>query len=719
MAGHRDSCHADPPEGLAMMMRFNRKRLVLGVAVLAACMCSMSHAAEKKRIAIQTIEVTESVMERADAEGAVAANALLQIVEGADAMLIDAVSALGQFEVVGASDLQRILDAQDVQESGLYDLDDPQTARSMELSGFPYIAVLTVTNYSWVVREGRFAGPAGDVNHIIESVHLQAALKIYDVERGTLFDTAVVEVDDAYETEILVGTDQRGSRAMPMIGAVSRQLATDAAVAVMDSLAPAKVIGFDQGNLFFNRSVGGGVNVGDFLEMRAPGAAMLDPETGEVLGTVERGIGWAVVTRVGDRFSEAEAIELTQAPTIGHTRLRRAKNLPAGIDPATRAGGPFSAPAAAPLANGQQGGPAESQTTGMLNTTPMTLAVFVANTSSDVPDEKVATLEAQLQASLSKRGIRVVSRSQLLNAVSGLAQEGSNAGTGMASQTDAQRVLSDQASVVSLARQLGADAILTATVTSLIVDERRLTRPTEQVVLTYTLNVSWALLSGATGASIDGSSVRSQEKFRESANISHGLFDGLDRLLQEDADIVASGVALAINTHVLQTAEDSISTRAVTVNVSLANMTVPEIRQSGDSWIVGSGRYAIEPFGCTVTVDGFLVGSTPGPIRMATGPARLRVEHPLCQTFDGYVSLAGGANSIDIPMVFSEEGAAEWRRQTAFFESLKDGAVLRKTDLEMARAMATFMKNSRITIDTSNVQNLGVGQPSLWLQELE
>jgi hypothetical protein len=312
-----------------------------------------------------------------------------------------------------------------------------------------------------------------------------------------------------------------------------------------------------------------------------------------------------------------------------------------------------------------------------------------------------------------------VSRSQLLNAVSGLSTGGANAGTGVAAETAAQRVLSDQASVVSLARQLGADAILSATITSLIVDERHLSYPTEQLVLTYTLNVSWALLSGATGASLDGSIVKSQERFRESANITHGQFAGLDRLLEQDAQAVATAVASSISAHPVLLGGDAVATRPVTVKVTLANMTVPEIRQDGDSWVVGSGRYQVEPFACTVTVNGFLAGSTPGPIHMVNGPSRLRVEHPLCTPYDGYVSLAAGVDSIDIPMTFSEAGAAQWRRRTAFFESLKDGDVLRKTELEMARGMATFMKNSRITIDTSNVQTLGLGQPSLWLQDVE
>jgi hypothetical protein len=33
--------------------------------------------------------------------------------------------------------------------------------------------------------------------------------------------------------------------------------------------------------------------------------------------------------------------------------------------------------------------------------------------------------------------------------------------------------------------------------------------------------------------------------------------------------------------------------------------------------------------------------------------------------------------------------------------------------------LAEFMKNSSITIDTSNVQNIGIGQPSLWVEAID
>ena len=74
---------------------------------------------------------------------------------------------------------------------------------------------------------------------------------------------------------------------------------------------------------------------------------------------------------------------------------------------------------------------------------------------------------------------------------------------------------------------------------------------------------------------------------------------------------------------------------------------------------------------------------------------------------------------IRIPVQLSPEGRRRWMEQTAFFEGLKNNAALRKNEEEKAAALADFLKQSRMTIDTSNLQNLNVGGRSLWGQILE
>ena len=49
---------------------------------------------------------------------------------------------------------------------------------------------------------------------------------------------------------------------------------------------------------------------------------------------------------------------------------------------------------------------------------------------------------------------------------------------------------------------------------------------------------------------------------------------------------------------------------------------------------------------------------------------------------------------------------------------LKDGEVLRESQLTAIRAFAEFLRNSNVRIDTSQVRNLNVGGRSIWAQLL-
>jgi hypothetical protein len=70
-------------------------------------------------------------------------------------------------------------------------------------------------------------------------------------------------------------------------------------------------------------------------------------------------------------------------------------------------------------------------------------------------------------------------------------------------------------------------------------------------------------------------------------------------------------------------------------------------------------------------------------------------------------------------MQLSPEGRANWQRDAAFFNDLKNQAVLRDAELIKVRAVAEFLKQSNIRLDTGNVRNLNLGGESLWWQLLQ
>lgn len=151
--------------------------------------------------------------------------------------------------------------------------------------------------------------------------------------------------------------------------------------------------------------------------------------------------------------------------------------------------------------------------------------------------------------------------------------------------------------------------------------------------------------------------------------------------------------------------------------IEMQDLNVPEIREVEGEWTVTANRYNLTPLGCNVLVDGLLAGTAPGVIQMPPGPHRIRIERPGLEPANQFIVARDGLQ-VRIPVQLSPEGRRRWMEQTAFFEALKDDAALRTSDEEQAAALAEFLRNSRLTIDTSQLQNLSVGGRSFWGQLL-
>jgi hypothetical protein len=676
------------------------------------------------RIAVQDIQASKAVMERARGDGSGVANVLEQVIQGTDSALVDRLHRSGRFQVVAGSELQRVIAAQDKQESGLYEADDPQRARSMHLAGFSLMATATIDNFQLISREATIADAFGESLYMVDTIQVRGMATIIDIGSGITKHTAPFSVDVMEETRLIHGSRQDGSYSNRLIARASTDIASQIVGIVLDTGAPPKVVGFEGGTVFFNRGKGTGVSQGDLYELRDIGAIMIDPDTGAQLGSTGHTIGWVVVTQPMAKYAEAAVISLERSPSIGHTQLRPIATLPAHVNIDNREVGPFAPPALAqasthsPSINaGAFGGLDAASATHM----PGTVAIFVNTVTADVPEAATPQLEAMLQGLLSGAGVHVISRSDVLNAVSTMSPAGSNAGTNERDETRVQRLLSDHASALALARTLGADAIVKATIFSLT-NQTIETRSVGQTISTYTLNVSWSLLDGTTGKSVDGGLVQADESFRSNDNRQRIESNELNRLLLATAEPIVDGVRRGAGRlqHLLQAdGKQAATSQDITIDIVLQDMLVPEIREHDGAWTVHSGRYPMTADACTVLVDGIVVGSTPGPIRLAHGTRRIRIEHPLCEPIDRYVEVNDITGSLRFPIILSANGRARWMETSRFFESLKDGAVLRDDQREMVRAFADFMRRSSITIDTSELRSLGVGQPSIWFGGVE
>ena len=700
--------------------------LLAFLAPLAAsgALCAQTPA-EKPRLAIRAIAATPAVQAQAKSEGT--DNALMQVEQGADPQLLDAIQATRRFDLVARSDMPSVMKEQDLTQSGNVNVMDPQAARAFQLAGARYVATVTIGNFQDISERTELLNQFGTSKAERRTIDLQATVKIFDTTTGTLFRSTTVTISEAATNEIMPGVEQKGSKTNVVLGQAAARLAREAAANIADSISPARVVGYTMGKITFNRSADQGVAAGQIYEVFSMGESMVDPDTGEQLGAEEVSVGWARVLDAGSRVSTAQAIE-DRGIDRGSVLRLRPDGLPAGVNPDGKATGSAAGGAAAPrgpanappVAPGAPGSPATGSAPGgsaSAPARPLRLAIFVKQRPGCIPEEKVPVFEDLVTAAVSGPSTEIIRREDVVNAVNRFARAGANAGTAGPDAETVDRLLSDRTSASQLAAQMGADLVLTASISQLQTAKRRLDDPstgTATDVEQWTLIATYGVLDGATGASKAAGTVQADFANRSTRELKVEV-DAIDQVLRDAAVRMGPPVRAAIESgRVVATA--AAAEVQVRFSAALADLSVPDVRvDASGQYVVGANNYQLSPMDVQVIVDGIAIGNCPGSYPLRPGLHRARFQRPGLEPVEMMINAREGL-AVSVPMQLSPEGRANWQRDAAFFNDLKNGAVLRDAELIKVRAIADFLKQSSVKIDTSNVQNLNVGGESIWWQ---
>jgi hypothetical protein len=569
------------------------------------------------------------------------------------------------------------------------------------------------------------------------TINLQAVLKIFDSTTGSLFRSTQVTLTESAINEILPGVEQKGVKTNVVLGAVAKKLASDVANAIADALAPARVIGYTLGQITFNRSAESGVTIGQIYEVFVPGSAMIDPDTNEQLGAEEVHVGWARVTDASARFSTAQAIEDRGIDRGALLRLRT-QGLPAEVDPNAKATGsaattpgatpstapgatPTTAPGATPAAAPATSAPTAPAAIPPAASAPIRMAIFVKQRPVSVAPEKVSVFEDLVSADATGPGVQIIRREDLVNAVNRIAPAGPNAGTDLLGSEAVDRILSNQTSAVQLAAQMQADVILTASITTLQRFKRHLDDPstgTHTDVDQWTLVTTYGVIDGVTGASLAAGTVQSDYAKRDTPELKVEV-DAIDELLRDAASRIGAAVRATVESARTRIASAPAADVMVKFSAVLADLSIPDVRTNeAGEYVVGANNYNLQPMNVLVKIDGVAMGAAPGAFPLRPGLHRARFERPGLEPMEMMVNARAGLE-ISVPLQFTPEGRANWQRDAVFFNDLKNGAVMRDAELIKVRAVADFLKQSNIRLDTTNVQNLNLGGQSIWWQLLQ
>jgi len=348
------------------------------------------------------------------------------------------------------------------------------------------------------------------------------------------------------------------------------------------------------------------------------------------------------------------------------------------------------------------------------------MAIFVKQRPESVPAEKVSVFEDLVSADSTGPGVEIIRREDLVNAVRRIAPAGPNVGTDAPIDQSYDRILSNQSSAVQLAAQMRADLLLTVSVTALERAKRALADPSTGVateVEQWTLVTTYGLIDGVTGGSLATGTVRSDFAKRDTKELKVEL-DVIDPLLEDAARRIGSAVRASVDDVRTRTAAAPTAVQ-VRLRAVLADLSIPDVRTGADGqYVVGANNYDLQPMNVLVTIDGVAAGACPGSFPMRPGLHRARFERPGLEPVEMMVNAREGLE-ISVPLQLSQQGRENWRRDAAFFNELKNGAVMRDAELIKVRAIADFLRQSQIRLDTSKVQNLNLGGQSLWWQLLQ
>ena len=658
-------------------------------------------------IAVPAVEALPAVLAKAEGHGQ--GVELAQIVEGLDAKLADALQNTRKFEVRAHVELARILGEQQAQDSGNYDLTDPSRARPFRLAGIPYLAFVQIDDFQDQVQTAAFDAIGQKATR--RQIRLGAVCRVFDATRGTLLESARITLTDFdFRNNPRYVVDQKGGDLTEaVVNAIADRMADRLAQRIVDVIFPAKVLVVRDGFVTFNRGEGAGVSVGEIWEVLAPGDALVDPDTGENLGSEEVPVGLVRVVSTAPKFARAEICGLDRG-IARQCILRRTARSDCGLEGAPRMYAPVRAQDSAPPLREVvrptppvgRVEPAEPLVEPDASRTLPTAAIFVRNREPRIDDARVMTLEDYVVAELDGACFTTLSREDVANAVSRFAQAGPNAGTGSIDPSkDLDRILSDSTSALGLAQSMGADYLLVASIAAISTDRRRLTDPARGVesdVAIWRLDATYRILGRSEGGVIAAGAASATESIRQSPGLAVER-DVVVEMLRESARRMAAALKDRCGRSGLPAAEVLVRV-PLRIDAASSEIAVPEIvRDDEGRWTIAPGGFRVAATDFVVEIDGILVGATPAPIEAVRGLRKLRVSRPDYEPFEATVNVQPGIGPILVPMRPTEAGLARIADMTAFFDGLERGRRLNEAEAAVLEGFADFFRNSRHSVE--------------------
>jgi hypothetical protein len=337
------------------------------------------------------------------------------------------------------------------------------------------------------------------------------------------------------------------------------------------------------------------------------------------------------------------------------------------------------------------------------------IAIFIKNRADKTLDEKVGSLEELLTAKLAgvfadkELPVSIVSREDVLNAVSTFADQGANKGDDKLAGAELDKLLSNNTSAVRLSQTLNADYLLMVTITQFSRDVKAFDGyGVTTVNVEDKMGLSYKTLDGTTGGTIDGGTVESTHRRRLSKESVQGLTIA-NELLSDASTKISSKVSDRLAKTLQRAPATDVAKVNLTVIATLQGTTLPEIvKNDKGQWVVGEGRYAIAALNASVDINGFTLGSAPGTFAIPKGTHKISVNRQGCDNYDKTL-LINSDMKLEVPLRMTDAEFLRHLTQIGFLQDLKQGAALTEGQVNVLNGTAEFLRKSHMRIDATNM----------------
>lgn len=169
------------------------------------------------------------------------------------------------------------------------------------------LVIIEVTSFSF----GRSASAIPNIENklnVSDNCSIKLSAKIIDTTSGTILASFPVNASTGSGTFMVSGSKGGASRS------IMEKNMTKAAASLVnkisDTVFPIKIVNVqDADNIWINRGEDSGLKVGESFNIFAPGEELIDPDTGESLGTTESQVGQAKVVKINPKASVVKLVK--------------------------------------------------------------------------------------------------------------------------------------------------------------------------------------------------------------------------------------------------------------------------------------------------------------------------------------------------------------------------------------------------------------------------